>query len=137
MPGVLLAAARPSVHLREDCLSFTGYLLDENLSPRLRECFGLEAHVVHARDLGENPSDLELWEYATAHALVLVTKDADFTDRALLVGGPPPWVVQLHCGNLRARPMRLFLEAQWPRVEALLPRHRLIQVYLDRIEAVT
>lgn len=114
-----------------------GFLLDENLSPRLKAGFGDGVPVVHARDLGENPTDLELWTYAEGHALVIVTKDADFTDRALLMDGPPPWVVQLHCGNLRARPMRLFLEAQWPRVLALLPQHRLIQVHLDRIQAVT
>lgn len=114
-----------------------GFLLDENLSPGLKAGFGPDALVVHARDLGENPSDLELWTYAAEHDLVIVTKDADFTDRVLLQDGPPPWVVQLHCGNLRAREMRLFLEAQWPRVLALLPQRRLIQVHLDRIEAVT
>lgn len=113
-----------------------GYLLDENLSPKLRAGFDPAAWVVHARDLGENPGDLELWTYATGHALVIVTKDADFTDRVLALDAPPPWVVRLHCGNLRSRPMREFLEAQWPRIEVLLPRHRLIQVYLDRIEAL-
>ncbi|MBB6018751.1 hypothetical protein ACFP9V_25060 [Deinococcus radiopugnans] len=45
--------------------------------------------------------------------------------------------MRLHCGNLRARPMREFLEGQWPRVEALLGQDRLIQVYLDRIEVLT
>lgn len=114
-----------------------GYLLDENLSPRLKGGFEPSARVVHARDLGENPGDSVLWAYAAEHALVLVTKDADFTDRVLSQGSPPPWVVRLHCGNLRARAMRLFLEEHWPQVEALLPEHRLIQVYLDRIEALT
>ena len=41
------------------------------------------------------------------------------------------------CGNLRARPMREFLETQWPRVEVLLGQDRLVQVYLDRIEGLT
>lgn len=115
----------------------TGYLLDENLSPKLKAGFDPAVRVVHARELGENPTDLELWTHATERALVIVTKDADFTDRMLALDAPPPWLVRLHCGNLRARPMREFLEAQWPRVEALLPQYRLIQVYLDRIEALT
>ncbi|MFD1733036.1 DUF5615 family PIN-like protein [Deinococcus malanensis] len=111
-------------------------MLDENLSPRLKAGFGPDVLVVHARDLGGDQSDLALWTYATEHALVLVTKDADFTDRMLALDVPPPWVVRLHCGNLRAREMRAFLEATWPRIEALLPTHRLLQVYLDRIEAL-
>lgn len=55
--------------------------------------------VVHARDLGPNPTDLELWTFAQEQSLVIVTKDADFTDRILLMDAPPPWVVQLRCGN--------------------------------------
>ncbi|BDP43316.1 hypothetical protein DAETH_32850 (plasmid) [Deinococcus aetherius] len=67
---------------------------------------------------------------------MIVSKDAAFTDRV-----PPldvlPWLVRSHCGNLRARPIREFLKVQWPCVEAPLPYHRLIQVYLDRTEAPT
>ena len=62
-----------------------GYLLDENLSPKLRADFDPAVRVVHARELGDNPTDLELWTYATEHALVIVTKDADFTGRMLVV----------------------------------------------------
>lgn len=43
----------------------------------------------------------------------------------------------VHCGNLCAQPMWKILEAQWSRVEALLPQDRLKQVHLDRIEALT
>ncbi|OLV18817.1 DUF5615 family PIN-like protein [Deinococcus marmoris] len=113
-----------------------GYLLDENLSPRLRLGFAEEWRVVHARELGDQPTDLALWEYARAERLVLVTKDADFTDMALLQGHPPPWVVRLHCGNLRARDMRLFLEAHWQTVEARLPECGVINVYPDRVEGL-
>ncbi|MBB6018749.1 DUF5615 family PIN-like protein [Deinococcus radiopugnans] len=45
---------------------------------------------MHARDLGDNPTDLELWTSAAEHALVIVTKDADFTDRILVLDAPPP-----------------------------------------------
>lgn len=114
-----------------------GFLLDENLSPKLRAGFGPGVHVVHARDIAPNPSDLELWIHAEGEHLVIVTKDADFTDRMLAQATPPPWVVQVRCGNLRARALREFLESCWPRVLALLPGHRLIVVYPDRIEALT
>lgn len=122
MPGLRLTPVGSPLHPGKDRLRPRGSLLDENLSPRLKGGFDPAVLVVHARDLGENPGDSELWAYATEHALVLVTKDADFTDRVLSRNGPPPWVVRLHCGNLRAREMRLFLERHWPQIEALAAR---------------
>lgn len=114
-----------------------GFLLDENLSPKLRLGFGPGTRVVHACDLGKNPADLELWTYAREHGLVILTKDADFTDRLLLSDAPPPWVVQLRCGNLRARALRELLEAVWPLVLTLLPDYRLVQVFPDRVEGLS
>lgn len=116
-------------------LNAQGFLLDENLSPKRRAGLG-GGLVVHARDLGPNPSDLTLWAYAQANALVIVTKDADFQDRLLLSDAPPPWVVQLRCGNLRARPLRELLETCWPRVLELLAAHRLVLVYPDHLEGM-
>ncbi len=113
-----------------------GFLLDENLSPKLKAGFGPDVTVLHARELGDKPADSTLWTYAKAEGLVIVTEDADFLDYVLLEDGPPPWVVQLRCGNLRARPLREFLEAQWPRVLALLPEYQLLQVHVDRIEGL-
>lgn len=113
-----------------------GFLLDENLSPKLKAGFGPGVSVIHARELGDRSADFTLWTYAKAEALVIVTKDADFLDYVVLDDGPPPWVVQLRCGNLRARELREFLEAQWPRVLALLPDYRMLQVYTDRIEGI-
>ncbi len=117
-------------------MNLRGYLLDENLSPRLRLGFPKEWRGVHARELGDQSTDLALWEYARTERLVLVTKDADFTDMAPLQGQPPPWVVRLLCGNLRARDMRLFLEAHWQTVEARLPECGVINVYPDRVEGL-
>ncbi len=92
--------------------------------------------MVHARDLRPNPTDRKLWTFAEEHSLVIVTKDADFTDRILLTDAPPPWVVQLRCGNLRARALLEFLERQWPQILILLPEHRLVLVHLDHIQAL-
>lgn len=108
-------------------------MLDENIPAKLR--LGLLLPAVHATDLSENPSDTVLWQYAREHELVIVTKDADFSDRVLLQG-PPPWVVQLKCGNMRWKEFRAFMEAVWPQVEPFLPAHKLVRVYPDRIEAV-
>ena len=65
---------------------------------------------------------------------VIVTKDADFSDR-ILVSTPPPWIVHLRFGNMRRQEFHRFLAALWPQVEALLPANKLVCVYADRIEA--
>lgn len=42
--------------------------------------------------------DVDIWEYAKANNLVIVTKDLDFQQRSLLYGHPPK-VVRLRVGN--------------------------------------
>lgn len=109
-----------------------GFLLDENLPKRLTFFPGLP--VLHATDLGDPPTDTQLWQYAREHELVIVSKDTDFSDRMMLQS-PPPWVVHLRVGNLRLAALHELLERLWPLVEARLPAHKLILLYPDRIEA--
>jgi predicted nuclease of predicted toxin-antitoxin system len=111
-----------------------GFLLDENLPHRLR--FRLSGLIVHSRDIGERVSDDALWDYARDHDLVIVSKDADFSDR-ILIAEPPPRVVHLRFGNLRRSEFHSFLEKIWPRVEALLASHKLINIYRDALEVVS
>ncbi len=110
-----------------------GFLLDENLPGNLR--FTPSLPVQHARDLGESVPDAHIWEYAARNDLVIVTKDTDFSDRMLLTT-PPPRVVHVRFGNLRLQAFHTQLAYVWPHVERLLQTHKLINVYLDRVEAV-
>ena len=110
-----------------------GFLFDENVPTPLR--FVPSFPVTHATSLGRSPSDRELWTYAAQHSLVIVSKDADFADRAM-GATPPPWVVHLRFGNLRRAAFEALLARVWPRVESLLPSHKLIRVFADRIESV-
>lgn len=110
-----------------------GYLLDENLPRRLT--FAPSLHVTHAADLGAAPTDTQLWDHARAHGLAIVSKDTDFSDRAMLAT-PPPWVVRLAFGNLRLRDYHATLARAWARIESLLPAHKLLIVHADRIEAI-
>ena len=90
--------------------------------------------VVYSDILGGSPSDTRLWNYARERELIIVTKDADFSDRIML-DLPPPWIVHLRFGNLRRKDYHALLAKMWPNIEALLPAHKLICVYHDRIEA--
>jgi predicted nuclease of predicted toxin-antitoxin system len=111
-----------------------GWLFDQNLPARL--AFAPALPVVAATELGPNPNDGRLWDYAREHRLTIVTKDADFSAR-IIVSEPPPWIVHLRFGNLRRREFHLLLARLWPQVEALLPGHKLLNVYADRVEAVS
>ena len=111
----------------------TGFVFDQNLPSRLRFNPGLP--LIPLSDLGTNPTDTELWNFARQRRLVIVSKDADFSER-IIIGTPPPWVVHLRFGNLRRNEFHTRLEGAWPRVEALLKSHKLVNVYLDRVEGI-
>lgn len=111
-----------------------GFLLDENLPYRLR--FPLPLPVTHSTDLGDSPSDTDVWNFAKRNDLVIITKDADFSDR-IAAAQPPPWVIHLRVGNMRKKDFHVFLEKHWGRIFGLLPTCKLINVYFDRIETLS
>jgi len=73
---------------------------DQNLSPRLVSLLAdLFAGSVHVRDVSlARVDDTVVWEYAKAHGLAIVSKDADFRQLSFLYGSPPK-VVWLRVGN--------------------------------------
>jgi predicted nuclease of predicted toxin-antitoxin system len=111
----------------------TGFLLDGNLPARLQFAPGLP--VVALSSVGENPTDSQIWDFAKKHDLVIVSKDADFSDR-IITNLPPPRVVHLRFGNLRRNEFHVLLARIWPQVESLLKTHKLVNVYADRLEGV-
>lgn len=110
-----------------------GFLFDENVPSRLT--ISASFPVVHCLELGQSLSDTFLWEHAQSNSYAIVTKDVDFSNRIML-SAPPPWIVHLRIGNLRRREFHAFLVRIWPEVESLLPAHKLVNVYEDRIEAI-
>jgi predicted nuclease of predicted toxin-antitoxin system len=79
-------------------------LFDHNLSPqlviRLQDCFPNASHVA---TLGlATASDLVVWTYAQNEGFTIVTKDADFSDVAILRGYPPK-IIWIRLGNCTTR----------------------------------
>jgi len=109
------------------------FLIDVNLPYRFS--LWAEHDCLHMRDLGEHWSDSEIWRHAREQDLVIVSKDADFSDRAL-ISHPPPRVVHIRYGNMKMRDFHALIGRHWPTILALCPSHRLIRVYEDRIEAI-
>jgi predicted nuclease of predicted toxin-antitoxin system len=110
-----------------------GFLFDENLPARIR--FSPRLPIIPTSKVGRTPSDSQIWEFARKHDLVIVTKDADFSDR-IITKLPPPRVVHIRFGNLRRNEFHALLARLWPQIETLLKSHKLVNVYADRLEGI-
>ena len=110
----------------------TGFLLDENLPNNL--LFSPSLPVKHVRELGQSLADKDIWTYAKENHLIIVTKDADFTER-ILISEPQPKVVHLRFGNIKRTEFHAHLAKIWPRIEELLNSNKLVNVYINSLEA--
>jgi predicted nuclease of predicted toxin-antitoxin system len=75
-------------------------LFDQNLSHRLVNILAPEfSDSQHVRDVGmATAADPVVWAYAAKEGFVIVSKDSDFQQRAMLRGHPPK-VVWVRLGN--------------------------------------
>jgi predicted nuclease of predicted toxin-antitoxin system len=90
------------------------FLIDANLPPRL--CAWLKSRRYDADHLFDlnllSATDTEVWRRGEVQNLVLVSKDVDFYDRALLFG-PPPQVVHVGVGNCSNARLFEILATEW------------------------
>ena len=101
------------------------FLIDVNLPYRFSLWSGDDC--IHMRDIGETWTDSQIWEYARDGDQVIVSKDADFSDR-VMVSTPPPRVVHIRVGNMRMRDFHALVSALWPRIVTLSTTNRLVRV---------
>lgn len=90
------------------------------------------AAYLHVKDLNDEWTDTQIWEYARNLQLTIITKDADFSDRMLL-SQPPPRVIHLKLGNLKMRELHTTLTQIWPDVCLLSEQYKLVRIFTDRI----
>jgi len=91
------------------------WIVDAQLPPALARMLAEHGHTAeHLVDVGlRHSSDETIWDYAEEHAAVIVTKDEDFPNRALIESSHPA-IVWLRIGNCSRRAL-----LQW--FEPLLP----------------
>jgi predicted nuclease of predicted toxin-antitoxin system len=75
-------------------------LLDQNLSHRLcsklRDIF---PEITHTKDVSlESASDEEIWLYAKTNSCVIISKDSDFIEKAVIRKHPPK-IIWIRAGN--------------------------------------
>ena len=109
------------------------FLIDANL-PYYFECWKTSEYV-HLKDINDEWSDRQVWEYAMKNNLTIVTKDSDFSNR-ILMQNPPPKVIHIKFGNLKMKEFNEVISRFWKKVIKMNRRYKLINVFQDRIEGI-
>ncbi len=109
------------------------FLIDVNLPFK----FGLWNHedYIHQININDEWTDDQIWHYAKENELTIITKDSDFSNKILL-HNPPPKVIHIRFGNLKMKDFFELTTKIWMEVMILNEDHKLVNVFIDRIEGV-
>jgi predicted nuclease of predicted toxin-antitoxin system len=112
----------------------THYLIDENL-PYYFSLWDSDKFI-HVHDLERIKTDNEIWDYAKENDLIIVSKDSDFSNK-IMYKSPPPKVIHIRYGNVRIQKLHELLDNMWSKIEVEIKEHKLVNVFLDRIESIS
>lgn len=107
------------------------FLVDNQLPPALaRHIAGRGFDCIHVSDAGlATASDREIWAYAEAHTLVLISKDDDFRILANQKRSIPPQVVWVRLGNCRRAELLAIFDSVWPAlIDALESGEAIVEI---------
>lgn len=90
---------------------------------------------IHQKDLNSKWSDEEIWNYAKNNNLTIITKDIDFSNKIML-NFPPPKVIHIRFGNLKMKPFFEVINKLWSTILEINNGHKLVNVFIDRIEGI-
>lgn len=113
------------------------FLTDAHLPPRLCRFLSEKAgHCTHISETegGLTSTDTAVWQLAQATGAIVVSKDGDFVERAVVLG-PPPQVLHIGVGNCSNSDLFALLEDLWPEIEKhLRVGVRLVSVNREGLE---
>jgi len=66
----------------------------------------------------------------------IITKDADFSNK-IMYKTPPPKVIHIRFGNVKLQKLNEILDKIWPQIEEEVKVHKLVNVFIDRIESIS
>ena len=110
------------------------FLIDANLPRWFHLWEGGEFTFAH--DFGPGWTDDALWMHAKTEDMVIVTKDADFRIR-MMVAEPPPRVIHVRFGNMKVRDFFTAMTARWPEAIKAIENFKLVDLFTDRVLAVS
>jgi len=109
------------------------FLVDVNLPYRF--VLWNSSDYIHQRDIDDEWTDNQIWQYALINNLTIITKDADFSSR-IIFHTPPPKVIHIRFGNMKMREFFSTLTSVWKDVIELNSNHKLVNIFRNRIEAI-
>ena len=109
------------------------YLVDANLPLKIKAWQTDEFEFVN--QINDEWTDSEVWDYAKQNSLTIVSKDSDFSHR-IIVSNPPPKIIHIKIGNMKLKDFNSAIEKLWTTAQKLSESHKLVNVFIDRIEAV-
>ncbi|MFZ0590301.1 MAG: DUF5615 family PIN-like protein [Bryobacteraceae bacterium] len=106
------------------------FLVDNQLPPALASFISkyLGAEALHVADVRlQEASDLEVWNYASAQGLILISKDEDFLN--LLSKSPTAKLLWVRLGNCRRLQLFDGFQRLWPKIlERFASGDRLVEI---------
>ena len=109
------------------------YIVDVNLPYRFSLWHGEE--FIHVKDIDDEWTDSQIWEYAKENCLTIITKDTDFSDRMML-SEPPPRVIHIKLGNMKMREFHNVLSNIWVEICELSDQYKLVRVFEKRLDGI-
>lgn len=109
------------------------YLIDVNL-PYYFSLWN-NPDYIHQKDINDAWTDEQIWSYAEQNNLTIITKDSDFSNKIML-REPPPKVIHIRFGNMKMKQFHETLSNLWQDITTLNNEYKLVNVFIDRIEAL-
>jgi predicted nuclease of predicted toxin-antitoxin system len=109
------------------------YLIDANL-PYYFSLWASDDYI-HVKDIDDEWTDSQIWQYAKERNLTIVTKDTDFSDR-MLISEPPPRVIHIKLGNMKMREFHTIISSVWNETCELSSQFKLIRIFEKKIDAI-
>jgi predicted nuclease of predicted toxin-antitoxin system len=109
------------------------YLVDANLPAKISVWQSNDFEFV--KNINDQWTDSEIWDYAKQNNLTIITKDADFSHR-IIVSPPPPKIIHIKIGNMKLKEFESIIQKIWTTTKKLSENHKLVNVFRDRIEAI-
>jgi predicted nuclease of predicted toxin-antitoxin system len=91
---------------------------------------------IHQKDIDDEWTDEQIWEYATKNQLTIITKDSDFSNK-IIFQDPPPKVIHIRFGNMKMNDFHKLINKYWEDIAIASDNYKLVNVFKDRIEGVS
>jgi predicted nuclease of predicted toxin-antitoxin system len=109
------------------------FLIDVNLPFHIS--IWNSSEYIHQKNIDDKWKDAEIWQYAKDRNLTIITKDIDFSNQ-ILFHNPPPKVIHIRYGNMKMKPFNEAISNVWKDILEMNSNHKLVNVFIDRIEGI-